>query len=896
MADDNILKVSGVATQYSPLATAPGALIRAKNVMIVRENIAEDRRGHALYATLANTIVQSLKYNKKVIFHHGTTLSYDNGSGTFTDISGSYSAPSGIKMQGVEAFSNLYFTTSLGVKAISSLAVTAARLAGVPRCLDLSYALNSANAGFLANAYQCAYRAVVQKIDSNNNVITGYPSQRLWVVNASGNAKNTDMTMYLPSEVITGDVVQVYRTEQVSGTSDDTSGDETGLVYRYELTSTDISNGYITFTDSVTDALRGETLYTSPSQEGIANANDRPPLCKDLCLHKEKFMIYANTKTKQRLPLTLVGASGLGKAMSGTTHTTTAVDGITSTSGIEVGWKVYGTGIQVGTTVTALTGTTVTLSLAATASATVTLTFVTHRTITLASTTYSFANAETAASGIVKVSTTGTAAVDIDETARSLVRVINRYSSNTTIYAYYTTGPDDLPGQFQTEERGIGAAAFSLTVSNTAISSQFSPTPATTATTKCTSTNNENKNFLSVAKESQGEHVPILSTYPVGPANKEILRCVPLRDSTIIISEAGVFRFAGENAQSFTVTPIDRTVRCKAINSVCVLGNQVFMLSNQGIVAISETGAQIVSRDITPVFKNIQGFSNLPTYTYAFAYESEGCYIISTIANSDDTAPTQTWVYCIYTKAWFEWGFYISCGVVEDESADRMYFAKPGSAIAYRERKDFADTDFADPEYSVTIDSISGVDVTFTSGSVEPLEGWVISQGGTGIAIKSIVATAVSAQYTATMDSTPPTAWVAGAADLFPNVGMDIEWMSWTGGAPHLMKQIPEVAVFADDISGNNTANSLHITFRTNLDEDREEVAITKSAQGWGGNWGVIPWGGGGDSYGYRTYTPLNKQYCARLILGIKHKYAQERLPVAGWSPHVNPVSRNIGT
>src|SRR5579884_3687022 len=110
---DKITKCLGLVSQYNPLSMSPGALSKANDCMIRRENIIEDRRGHKLYGTLASQVAQLMTYQGSILAHRGANISYDNGSGTFTDYSGSYSAISGQKMRFVEQFSNLYATTSL---------------------------------------------------------------------------------------------------------------------------------------------------------------------------------------------------------------------------------------------------------------------------------------------------------------------------------------------------------------------------------------------------------------------------------------------------------------------------------------------------------------------------------------------------------------------------------------------------------------------------------------------------------------------------------------------------------------------------------------------------------------------------------------------------------------
>jgi hypothetical protein len=833
--NDAITRCLGLVTQYNPLQTAAGALIKANDCVINRENLVEDRRGYASYGALADSVVQLLVYSNKIIAHQGSTLSFDNGSGTFTDFSGTYSAPSGCKMRGSEAFSNLYLTTSLGVQVATALSASSGiiRKAGSPRSLDGSYALNAAATGFLANASQCAYRFVIQRTDANSNIINGYPSTRLWVANASGTSKNVDHTLYLPSEVTVNDVIQVYRTEQVSGTGSDSAGDEMALVYQVSPSAGDITNGYITFTDVIVDELRGATLYTSPSQETIAQGNDRPPLCKDLALYKALYMMYANTSTKQRLFITLVGTGSLS-----------------------------------------------------------------GKTLTIAGTTYNFGATEIISGGgspQAKAYTAGSAAQNIDDTARSLVRVINRYAANTSVYAYYLSGSGDLPGQILVEEKGIGASAFTVLASDTAISGMFFPPPPVgTPNTKSTSSNQVQKNAVYFSKAQQPEAVPSLNYVLAGSANKEILRVVPLKNSLVIIKEEGVYLMTGESSQSFVVTPLDLTVYCKSADSIAVLNNQVFMLSNQGVVAISETGVQVISREIEPNIRPLLAFTNIGTLACGAAYESERSYFLSVPSTNAATSPNQIYVFNIFTRAWTRWTFGFVAALVE-QSQDKLYFAKPTSATVYRERKALDDSDYADPETAITITALNAATntVSFTIVGATPDVGWVISQGSSDLGIQSI--SLVSGVYTAVLDGDFPASWATDAATIYPSVGMDIIWDAWTGTQPGQIKQVSEFAVLTDNISGNNTATQLTPTFISNFDENSEETDMAPAGGSWGGAWGAIPWGGTGDSYGYRTYVPRNKQICRILNPGVKHKKARERLVVAGCAFVFEMIGERIG-
>lgn len=816
---DAVTRCLGLVTQYNPLTVAPGALIQADNAVIRRENTLENRRGYAVYGTLPATASKLMAYLKRVLALNSTSVHYDNGSGTFAAYSGTYSAPSSARMRSVEARGNLYATTTKGVQVFTNLTGTAARYAGAPRCLDPSGATAGAGSGFLSASSQCAYRCVIQRTDSNGNVLVGYPSTRLVVYNTGGTSDNVALTLTLHSECVAGDVIQFYRTEQVAGTASDAAGDEMGLVYQFSLSASDISTGTVTFTDSIIDALRGATLYTSSSQEGIAQANERPPQCRDIALYKNDYLFYANTQTRQRLNLTLVGTGSL--------------------SGHSI--KVNGV-------------------------------------------TFSFGATENTATGQVKVSAAVLASVKIDETARSLVRVINRYASNTTVYAYYLSGPDDLPGQILIEERGVGAAAFTVQSGDSTIAPMFYPAPPVTplTSTESTSTNSVQKNAIYYSKAQEPEHVPLLNYLLVGSSNNDILRIAPLRDSVIVIKDnEGVYRLTGESEGNFTVSPLDLTVICKSADSVVVLNNQVFMLSNQGVVAISDTGVQVVSREIEDAIGPLLGLSNLDDYTVGCAYESERSYLLSTISASTDTEPTQTFVFNFFTKTWTRWTFGFTDALVED-STDKLFFIKSGDSNVYRERKDFSDSDYADPEYSITITGLSGKDITFTTLGITPEAGWVIETAGSGITIDSVVDNG-GGSYTATLVITPPSDWVPGSGELFPSVAMEIVWDTWSGSQPGMMKQVREFKVLTDNLTGNNSLTALTATFRTDLDGDQEEIEIENAASRFGTSpFGEFPWGGVGDNSAAVTWPPANKQYCRLMNAGVKHSRAREKISISG--------------
>lgn len=837
-----VTKCPGWVTQYNPLNIEPGSLLQAENVVFPRENVTENRKGHREAGTLSNTPTNSLVYSKRHIVHNGTAVSYETASGdVYANYSGSYTSPTSFRMKGGEANLNLYTTTNAGVKVFQDIAGTAARAAGMPRALDLGPTGNATGtmvnadvAGFLSNNNQCAYRAVLYRTDQNNNLLIGYPSQRLWVTNTSGGLASTTIRNYLPSTIVAGDVLRIFRTTQVSGVSSDTAGDEEGLVYSATLTSTDISNGYVDFTDRIIDELIGETIYTAPGQGGIAQGNVPPPLSKAIAFYKNAFMFYGNTETEQQLYLTLVGTSGLSS-----------------------------------------------------------------NTITLAGSTYNFGASEIQSGGgspQAAVSTGGTAAQNIDATARSLVRVINRYASNTSVYAYYISGPDDLPGQILIRARSVGSAAFTVHCNAAGISSMFDPPPPTSAPSsgRSVSSNESVKNRLYYSKYQQPEHTIGAGYYPVGSANYEILDLVPLRDSLIIIKEEGVFRLVGDSENSFVITTLDDTVYCRARNSITKLENQVFMLSNKGFVAISDTGVEIVSRNIANFVKRLLSFTNLDTYTAAYGIESDSEYRISLPAENTDTVATQTLVYNVLTRAWSKSDVVFVSGVVE-QSRDKVFFTKPSSVKVFQERRSYTDDDYYDIEVSVVVTTVdvSAGTIGFTVSGYTPKVGDLISQNGSTLYIDAVSQDPSTLVWSATMEGTIPGSWAAGAGTLYPSVVADCIYNAWHGGFPADLKQLIEFTLLTDQSGSNHTGSSIDITFRTDLDPSADTVTTDNNNIGWGGPWGDLPWGGVPNPHKYRQMPTQEKSYGTFWNNGFVHRRAGEKISILGSVYHWDLVSEN---
>jgi hypothetical protein len=122
-----------------------------------------------------------------------------------------------------------------------------------------------------------------------------------------------ELTFSIPEIVATDSnyFYQIYRSAVFPATGassleDVFPDDELQLVYEDYPTPAQLEAGQITIQDITPDDFRGENLYTDGTEEGILQGNDEPPFAKDITRYRNSIF-YANTRTKQRLALNLLG-------------------------------------------------------------------------------------------------------------------------------------------------------------------------------------------------------------------------------------------------------------------------------------------------------------------------------------------------------------------------------------------------------------------------------------------------------------------------------------------------------------------------------------------------------------------------------------------------------------
>lgn len=166
--------------------------------------------------------------------------------------------------------------------------------------------------------------------------------------------------------------------------------------------------------------------------------------------------------------------------------------------------------------------------------------------------TYTFDTSEDVDNGIAQVYTTGTPGQNLDDTARSLIKVINRYAANTQVYAYYLSQADQVPGQMLLEARNLNEDTFYALSNSTLVGTgNFNPTiaPESNPITAITAGPNPTYTTSNTHNLSVGDKVILVGTnngtdgvYPVDAVTNNSFTIIRLVSSAI--GTTGAFKKA----------------------------------------------------------------------------------------------------------------------------------------------------------------------------------------------------------------------------------------------------------------------------------------------------------------------------------------------------------------
>jgi len=808
-----------------------GALTIANNVVIDRPSVVATRRGFTnAFSTIATNARSMFQYNSVKLLagvdHQLYADVADNG--TFVAYTGTYPEPDQTNLA----------SRVRGLESNKNFYFITAdgtyrldNVSGNPRLAGAPPGLSGEGTvtgvtGFLPDQTNVAYRVVFGYKDANQQLVLGAPSSRIVVSNNSGTAANVSLTFQQPKEVQFNPVNFFYQVYRSQPSPNLITEPDDEMALAYEETCTGAAT--ITITDITPSSLLGASLYTNQGQDGILQSNYRPPWAMDICTFKQ-YAFYANTRTPHIASATLISAGALNGAdamIPGDTITFTSVE--------------FG-------------GATFTLTAAA---------------------------ANNAALGEFEVSDTANPAFDIQVTASNIALIANGYASNTFLAAYYTSTNSELPGKLRFDKLDFSQDAFTITSSRSSCWEQALPIDS----------NNETRpNRIYFSKFNQPEAVPVVNYLDVGSANQPINRIIPLRDGVMVLKQDGIFRISNA-APPFTVTPIDYNIRILADNSAAELDNKVYFLSDQGVVALSDSDAQIMSFVLDKtIIENTSPtlFPNLKAIAWGIAYQSDRKYILFMPNTGSELQPTQQYVYNHLTQVWTRWTLGASCGIIFRKDS-KMYLGSVNSAptsgsYVYQERKSFTDFDFADNQYTTTNATVGSVttivinNVSLPAG-ISLLPGWTVTQASKGASAR-IVSTIVGLSTT-TVELDRVQTWEAGAVIIYVPVYSEVQTIQVDCENPGMNKQFTEmVYMFTEQEFSRLTVRISSNTAGVPI----LDYLVPDSRGGWGIDpWGITPWGGGPTGQGkIRRYVPQKVQRAGWLYFNITNA---EAFTAFGWS------------
>jgi hypothetical protein len=502
--------------------------------------------------------------------------------------------------------------------------------------------------------------------------------------------------------------------------------------------------------------------------------------------------------------------------------------------------------------------------------------------ITIAGVAYTGAASEVVASNQFKVSTGGSPSQNIADTTNSLIRVINQSTSNTLVYAYYMSAYSDLAGKLLLQARNVGSASF--TIGTSAHTGAFSPN----LTSAKSSASDTYKNGIYVSQSQQPEAVPLTNLFFVGSAAKEILRIIPLRDTLFILKEDGIFRLVGDSPSNFQVYPFDLSTKLLAPDSAVVLSNQIYCLSDQGVVAISDNGVQVISRPIENSLLTLigQNYNAVKYASFGVSYETDRKYILFVPTSAGDSTPTQAFVYNIFTQSWTRWTRSQKCGLVKTDE-NLLYVGDSLTSNINLERKTYSFRDYIDEGSSNSISSYSGTVVTLVSVAGINVGDLLYQSSTQNSQIVSI--------NTLTNQVTVQTAqaWSVATATINKGINVIVEWAPNTAQNPGTQKHFREISLMFK----NNFFPTANVGFWSESSSSIEYTTLTGS---FGGLWGLFPWGlsswgGAQKANSLRTYIPLEKSRCSQLSIRFNLVASYSTFQLEGYSLIYSGNSFRIG-
>jgi hypothetical protein len=624
-----------------------------------------------------------------------------------------------------------FVLTDLGLRRIT-VANTNTQIGWIPEGLDININALAGSSGWMPNDSQVAYRVLFGLKGDANEFFLGAPSGRTLATNSTGGTRDVTIRVTVPPNVGTAHFYQIYRTLPSAGDDID-PGDEMYLIYEDFVTTTDITNGYIEFTDRVPNGNGGAALYTNESQQTDAQANFPCEAATSSIgageLETFAGCVWASSyKPRSSIELTLLAVltdTGLNaRSFTGDYAIgSPVISNVSSFTGIAVGQYVVASGILPfpAYIISINTGAgTITVDQNAASNATGAASTA-GDVITIAGVEYYASTTESIPSRYFLVSTDASAAKAVRLTAESLVRVVNRSTSTVNVSMKYVSGVNQLPGRMLIFARSDRASTYTVQADSHGMAFYPNITTAQTILSK------EDQSLVVFSKPDEPMAFPPLNFFKM-PGNAKVLGLAALRAALLVWTDKGLYRITGVYG-NFSSEIVDASVTLASTTTnpglgVVVIDNIAYGLTDKGLVAATEAGAVIVSDPVANYLQN----STITTARLS-AHQGDGLVFVPTTFC--------TLVFHSKTGIWTAFPSVYKCGVY-DFSTLRMALQDGATSRRARDAT-YQAANLYDSDAAVTIDSISSNDVTLSSAPSGWAVGDLLIQGGNTQVIAAIV-------------------------------------------------------------------------------------------------------------------------------------------------------------
>jgi hypothetical protein len=742
---ENSLSFLGLQTSPNNLgAGEKGALVVADNVTIRYPDVLEPRRGQAstgIYLPNPAAVTQTFFFEDKVFVH--TAAEKVQRLDTGIELTGDYvAADPDYRLKTAIAASTLYMATDKGVMALEEATSTVPRLSGIAEPLKAAtdVVLDTGSTtipGFLLPEKAVAYRILFGYVDSHGALHLGPPSVKFTVKNVStttqASVKVTVSLLTAPTDVtgaiVSGTFVRLYRSVMA-----DTEGATSGELYLVNETVIDASAYTTDDVLSIADTARQEfavqsaPLYTNATQGFLPN--DPPPFARDIATWSEREW-YANTEQPYELTAQLIGVEGGGTPDVPTTGIrigdTINIAGVTFTAASSN--NVYTPAFRVVSSGTPESNISETLD---------NLAEIVNGYARFNPTTFKIrAYLEPVVFGTDQlnfkirfqrpsVDSSVNTAFGVDYSVQQFTGVVVAAKvageqTVTTLVANQWKVDDFV--QFRSTNPTLPriTALVTTVVSPTVVRvtpvTVDVPTGYTLAyrlygesvwtpdlSAGVAADNERRQNGLYYSLPDEPEAVSAANYLTVGTSGKAIRRIIPQRDRLLVFKDEGTYAVYGDFP--YQVTLVDDTVAILAPDSATAIGSTVIVLTEDGIMAVSDGGIRMISRPIDSTLKPY-GAANYraTTATGAFgvAYESEKVFALFMPSLSITDYTAKAYVYGLETDAWTTWSYPAArlCGRI-DPFSDTAYYGLAASPYLVKDKNTSSTGDYFDYNEAIT--------------------------------------------------------------------------------------------------------------------------------------------------------------------------------------------------